>query len=84
MPARSLPISGYLSNSTVFDDWVGMEEEEVERLVAELRETLHQTGFGWAAEQAERALPTDAAGRIVAHALLDAVEAVTTKDRTGP
>lgn len=54
-----------------------MEDEEVERLIAELRETLRQTGFGWAAEQAEAALPPDANARIIAHALVNAAENVT-------
>lgn len=54
-----------------------MEDEEVERLIAELREALRQTGFGWAAEQAEAALPADAPARIVAHALVNAAETVT-------
>lgn len=54
-----------------------MEDEDVERLIAELRESLRQTGFGWAAEQAEAALPPDAPARIVARVLVDAAETVT-------
>ena len=54
-----------------------MEDEEVQRLVDERRASLRETGFGWAAEQAEALLSADAPSRIVAHALIDAAEAVT-------
>lgn len=54
-----------------------MEDEEVQRLVYELRASLRETGFGWAVEQAEASLSADAPSRIVAHVLIDAAEAVT-------
>lgn len=54
-----------------------MEDDEVARLIAELRETLRQTGFGWAEEQAQAALPPASPAHILAHALIDAAETVT-------
>lgn len=54
-----------------------MEDDEIERLIAELREMLHQAGFGWAEEQAQAALSPASPAHIVAHALIDAAETVT-------
>lgn len=54
-----------------------MDEEEIIRLISELRSMLQDMGFGWAAEQAEANLPRAAAIREVARALIDAAEAVT-------
>src|SRR5690606_18090818 len=54
-----------------------MEEEEIERLIAELRAMLRETGFGWVAEQAEAALRPATSHRAVALALLDAAGART-------
>lgn len=54
-----------------------MEDDEIERLIAELRETLHQTGFGWAEEQAQAALPPASPVHKVARALINAAETVT-------
>jgi hypothetical protein len=54
-----------------------VEDDEVERLIAELREMLRKTGFGWAEEQAQAALPPASPAHIVAQALIDAAETVT-------
>lgn len=54
-----------------------MNEGEIERLIAELRAMLRETGFGWAAEQSEAAMWPATSNRAVAHALIDAAEAVT-------
>lgn len=54
-----------------------MEDDEVERLIAELREMLRKKGFGWAEEQALAALQPASPAHMVAHALIDAAETVT-------
>lgn len=54
-----------------------MSDDEIERLVAELRTMLVQNGFGWAAEQAEQCLPPEASPAYLARALIQAAESVT-------
>lgn len=56
-----------------------MNEEEIERLIVELRAMLRETGFAWAGEDAEAALSYDASSYWIARALIDAAEAVTTE-----
>ncbi len=54
-----------------------MDDEDLERMVADLRAMLVENGFGWAAEQAEQGLPPEASMRSVALALIQATESVT-------
>jgi hypothetical protein len=54
-----------------------MDEEEIERLIADLRTMLIVRGFGWAAAQAEMGVFSDANRYWVAQALIDAAESVT-------
>lgn len=54
-----------------------MSDEEVERLIAELREMLFRKGFGWAAIEAEESLYPTVAPRTRALALIAAAEIVT-------
>ena len=54
-----------------------MDDEEIERLIAELRELLFRKGFGWAAVEAEDSLNSTATPRTRALALITAAEIVT-------
>jgi hypothetical protein len=54
-----------------------VNEEEIDRLIVELRALLRETGFAWAGEQAEAALSSDSSSYWIARALIDAAEAVT-------
>lgn len=54
-----------------------MSDDEVEQLIAELREMLFRKGFGWAAVEAEDSLSPTVAPRTRALALITAAEVVT-------
>jgi hypothetical protein len=54
-----------------------MSDEEIERLIIELREMLFRNGFGWAAVEAEESLYPTVAPRTRALALIAAAEIVT-------
>lgn len=54
-----------------------MDDEEIEQLIAELRELLFRKGFGWAAIEAEDSLNPMAAPRTRALALINAAKIVT-------
>ena len=54
-----------------------MNDEEVERLITELREMLFRKGFGWAAVEAEESLYPTVTPRTRALALITAAEIVT-------
>lgn len=54
-----------------------MDDEEVEQLIADLRELLFRKGFGWAAVEAEDSLNPMVAPRTRALALITAAEIVT-------
>lgn len=54
-----------------------MNDEEIEQLIADLREMLFRKGFGWAAVEAEDSLNPMVAPRTRALALITAAEVVT-------
>lgn len=54
-----------------------MDDEEIEQLIADLRELLFRKGFGWAAVDAEDSLNPVVAPRTRALALISAAEVVT-------
>ena len=54
-----------------------MDDEEIEQLIADLRELLFRKGFGWAAVEAEDSLNSMVASRARALALITAAEIVT-------
>lgn len=54
-----------------------MDDEEIEQLIAHLRELLFRKGFGWAAVEAEDSLNSMVALRTRALALITAAEIVT-------
>lgn len=54
-----------------------MNDEEIEQLIADLRELLFRKGFGWAAVEAEDSLNPMVAPRTRALALITAAEIVT-------
>lgn len=54
-----------------------MNDEEIERLIIELREMLFRKGFGWAAVEAEESLYPTVTLRTRALALINAAEIVT-------
>lgn len=54
-----------------------MDDEEIEQLIADLRELLFRKGFGWAAVEAEDSLNPMVAPRTRALALITAAEIVT-------
>ena len=54
-----------------------MDDEEIEQLIAKLREMLFRKGFGWAAIEAEDSLNPRVAPRMRALALVTAAEIVT-------
>lgn len=54
-----------------------MDDEEIEQLIADLRELLFRKGFGWAAVEAEDPLNPMVAPRTRALALITAVEILT-------
>lgn len=54
-----------------------MDDEEIEQLIADLRELLFRKGFGWAAVEADDSLNPMVAPRTRALALITAAEIVT-------
>lgn len=54
-----------------------MDEEEIERLIADLRELLEKHGFAWLIEEATAGGLEERSRSQVAHALIDAAEGVT-------
>ncbi len=54
-----------------------MDDEEIEQLIADLRELLFRKGFGWAAVEAEESLNPMVAARTRALALITTAEIVT-------
>lgn len=54
-----------------------MDEEDILKLIAELRAQLSQNGFEWALEQAEASVPPEASSIRLAYALVTAAEAAT-------
>lgn len=54
-----------------------MDDEEIEQLIADLRELLFRKGFGWAAVEAEASFNSMVAPRTRALALITAAEIVT-------
>lgn len=54
-----------------------MDDEEIEQLIADLRELLFRKGFGWAAVEAEDSLNPMVVPRARALALITAAEIVT-------
>ncbi len=54
-----------------------MNDEEIEKLIIELREMLFRRGFGWAAVEAEESLYPTVTPRTRALALISAAEIVT-------
>lgn len=54
-----------------------MDDEDIRRLIVDLRAMMAETGFGWAVDQAEACLPIDTHPYWRARALIDAAEAVT-------
>lgn len=54
-----------------------MDDEEIEQLIADLRELLFRKGFGWAAIEAEDSLNSMVAPRTRALTLITAAESVT-------
>lgn len=54
-----------------------MDNEEIEQLIADLRELLFRKGFGWATVEAEDSLNPMVAPRTRALALISAAEVVT-------
>ncbi|WP_313230868.1 hypothetical protein [Sphingobium yanoikuyae] len=54
-----------------------MDEEDILRLIAELRTQLLKNGFEWALEQAEVSVPPEASPVRLAYALVTAAEAAT-------
>jgi hypothetical protein len=54
-----------------------MNDEEIDRLITELREMLFRSGFGWAAVEAEESLYPTVTPRTRALALITAAEIVT-------
>jgi hypothetical protein len=54
-----------------------MDDREIERLIADLREMMTKAGFGWAVEQAELGVAHNGTQVERAKALIDAAEGVT-------
>lgn len=54
-----------------------MDDDEIEQLIADLRELLFRKGFGWAAVEAEESLNPAVVSRTRALALITAAEIVT-------
>ncbi len=54
-----------------------MDDQELERLIADLRDMMNRMGFGWAAVEAEETLYPTVALRTRALALIDAAEGAT-------
>lgn len=54
-----------------------MDDEEIEQLIADLRQLLFRKGFAWAAIEAEDSLNSMVASRTRALALITAAESVT-------
>ena len=54
-----------------------MDEEEIERLIADLRELLEKHGFAWLLDEALAGELEEWSRHRIAHALIDAAEGVT-------